>query len=137
MGKLLASKFLEQVIHQMPEDVLANYGNCSVPESHESPGARFLNGARQGFLQILDQYNGESRQETQDKVWGVAAECPAGVISLLWEQFADLHAYREDIEMEMRSLNDMAHIALQQIAERVIQDLLNEWFDQLEAPEYY
>ncbi len=114
---------------------LAAIAGVYVPDSEESPGARFL-------LRVQDSAN-EAREdraeypiEYEDVPHAIAFHAPAIGTHQLWQEFVDLAAYREDVSEfgPVEDLTAAARVALYLIANRLAERLLtgNDWDDDQE-----
>lgn len=111
--------------------VLADMAQCESPDSHSSPGAKFLDSVRDEVVRAIEDGritiddfddNGQSHS--------IADDAPSIWTHERWRQFVDLGAYHEEPELDdawPKDLNKTAAIALYQIADRLTRALCEAW----------
>lgn len=122
---------------------LANHANCVCPDSLESPGALFLIGVRDDFVERwcedLNMVEGMTASECVkvfrdfDIPQVIADNAPSVYTHPVVLQCVDLCAYREDLS-ELRAKNntmeDDARLSLYIVAERLVNALLGMLTDE-------
>ncbi len=106
---------------------LATLADCSYPDGRTSEGALFLNGVRDAVIGSF-----VAGELTEDEIHEIADSAPSIYTYTLWQQFADLAAYNEVLDVMPDSLSDAANVALYQIADRLATELarmLNDNYD--------
>lgn len=111
--------------------VLADMAQCESPDSHSSPGAKFLDSVRDEVVRAIE--DGRITLDDFDddgQLHGIADDAPSIWTHERWRQFVDLGAYHEEPEFDdawPKDLNKTAAIALYQIADRLTRALCEAW----------
>ncbi len=120
---------------------LTTMADCAPPDSVESPGAALLLSVRDNTLEAVGSAleDGDTPESIRfgDDIHEIADNAPSVYSYTLFQQFADLGAWQEDIS-EWDGLTDMeqgARQALYQIAERLVYSIVNELQDAYNADE--
>jgi len=114
---------------------LSRDAGCGDPDNSTSPGAMFLTGTWDSWMEVRDQYD-----DREGMVMEVAdGSVPIGT-HLVWQTYVDLCAYREDIDdyrdrKEGTPTGD-ARTALYLIAERLVAHLEFEYLAVMAEQEY-
>lgn len=118
--------------------MLAEMASCESPDSHGSPGAKFLDSIRDEVIRAI-----EDRRITLDdfddhgQSHSIADDAPSIYTHERWRQFIDLGAYNEEPEYDdawPTDLNQAAAVALYQIADRLTRELCQAWREGWECP---
>lgn len=147
MGKAFG-KALES-IRERSEWALAAEADSFSPDSHDSPGARFLRGVRGDFLEALEwavSHEGleprEAVESLQDSTWHEIADGAVPVYTHdIWKTFVDLGAYQHDgaaVLLEERgdvSLTYQAQTSLYAVAYELVGALIHECEEALDKDE--
>lgn len=111
--------------------ILADMAQCESPDSHSSPGAKFLDSVRDEVVRAIE--DGRITIDDFDddgQLHGIADDAPSIWTHERWRQFVDLGAYHEEPEFDdawPKDLNKTAAIALYQIADRLTRALCEAW----------
>lgn len=113
-------------IKQLNAYQLSDYAGCECPTNSETDGADFLVNVRDALVEVVE--NAEDVNDLDsDDWWEVADGAPSVYTYRMWREFVDLGAFAEDVsDFEARDLNQMAAIALWQIADRLCNALVNK-----------
>ena len=109
---------------------LSGDADCASPDSLESEGAEFLARVRDGAVELLKRADDWHPDTINDdgSVHEIADGAPSVYTHTLWKQFVDLAAYTEEPESGEwpDDLNQVAGVALYQIAERLVWAIIND-----------
>lgn len=113
---------------------LARIADCLDPDNFTSPGAKFLGDVRDNLVIALKDANGEELEE--DVIMEICDSAPDIYTHQKWQEFVDLGAYQlamgsGDVDLQdymgaSFDMDGMASVALYIIAERLINNLINE-----------
>lgn len=116
---------------------LASMAECADPDTSVSPGAKMLMGVRDSVLEAID-YGSITLEDFDDngQIHEIADGAPSDYTHARWAQFVDLAAWMEEPEMGEwpENLDQVAGIALYQIADRLAHRLCELWRDNWTCP---
>jgi hypothetical protein len=101
---------------------LAQLAGVVTPDTLESPGAKFLVGIYEDFLDCTK----DGEVLTEDDVTELADSAVPVYTWPMWKTFVDLGAWQEDLESGDPDMTRQAMVALFQIAERLYGILVDE-----------